>query len=291
MAEDSALIEQMKNVSLDGVTDKLTEAQIATVEALQKLQKSRDELESEFNKELNELRAKYDVLYKPLYEKRFKVLTTASGSEYGTPSLPRFWLTAMKNNKVLRNVIEVRDEPILAYLTDVSAEFLEPKKQESFKITMSFDSNPYFTNKTLVKQYNMKSIDGEMESLLQCTEATKIEWLPDMDVTKQKVTKIQRHRRTKETRQKVELEDQPSFFRFFTSQEVPSSETLDRMTEQEIAELEMYVEEDYDIGIIIRDKLIPEAVYWYLGVVDNDDLDDDDVESYEHSDSLTSDSD
>lgn len=112
----------------------------------------------------------------------------------------------MKNNKTLRRIIELHDEPVLAYLSDISAEFLEPKKQESFKIVMTFDKNPYFTNTTLVKQYNMKSLDGEVESLLQGTVATEINWLPDKDVTKQTVTKIQRHKKTKETRTRVDLE-------------------------------------------------------------------------------------
>ncbi|ORM41309.1 Proteasome subunit beta type-4 [Babesia sp. Xinjiang] len=215
-------------------------------------EKSRDDLDVAYNKELNELRAKYDNLFKPIYDEREKVLTTPSGDEKGTPALPKFWLTAMKNNNTLRSIIEFRDEPVLAYLSDVKAEFLEPLKQESFRIMMTFDENPYFSNKVLTKQYTMKVIDGEVEALLQGTEATEINWYPDKDVTRQTVTKIQRHKRTKETRTKTEIEDQPSFFRFFTTQEVPSNEALSRMTKQEIAELEMYVEEDYDIGIVIR---------------------------------------
>lgn len=47
------------------------------------------------------------------------------------------------------------------------------------------------------------------------------------------------------------------------------------MTKQQIAELEMYVEEDYDIGIILRDKIIPESIYWYLGIAEDEDLEDD----------------
>ncbi|EAN31184.1 Nucleosome assembly protein (NAP) family protein [Theileria parva strain Muguga] len=292
MSDDSVLVEGLKSVSLtDRVTSKLTDSQVAILGQLQKLQKTRDDLEVEFNKELNELRSKYDTLYQPLYESRFKALTQPSGDEYGTPSLPKFWLTAMKNNKTLRRIIELHDEPVLAYLSDISAEFLEPKKQESFKIVMTFDKNPYFTNTTLVKQYNMKSLDGEVESLLQGTVATEINWLPDKDVTKQTVTKIQRHKKTKETRTRVDLEDKPSFFRFFTGQEVPTTEELNKMSKLEISELEMYVEEDYDIGIVLRDKLVPEAIYWYLGVVDDEDADDDEPDSYENSEDLSSDSD
>lgn len=296
MTDDSMLIERVKNVSLEGPLGKLNESQRMTVEKLQRLQKSRDDLDVAYNKELNELRAKYDLLFQPIYEEREKVLTEPSGSEKGTPSLPKFWLTAMKNNNTLRSIIEFRDEAVLAYLSDVKAEFLEPVKQESFRIIMTFDENPYFSNKVLIKQYNMKVIDGEVEALLQGTEATEIDWYPDKDVTRQTVTKIQRHKRTKETRTKTEVEDQPSFFRFFTTQEVPSNEALSRMTKQEIAELEMYVEEDYDIGIVIRDKLIPEAVYWYLGIAEDDDIDDDDeednedAESYGNSDSNFSES-
>ncbi|KAK2196184.1 bifunctional Nucleosome assembly protein (NAP)/NAP-like superfamily [Babesia duncani] len=288
MTEDTGFIERMKNVSLGGSLERLTESQKATVEELQRLQKSRDELDSKYNKELNELRAKYEKLYTPLYEQRHKVLISNPPNEpkaIGTPNLPKFWLTAMKNNATLRAIIEYRDEAVLEYLTNVEAEFLEPEKQESFRITMTFAPNPFFTNTSLSKLYNMKVIDGEVEALLQGTEATVIDWLPDKDVTRQTVTKIQRHKRTKEMRTKTEVEDQPSFFRFFTTQQVPSNEALSRMSKQEIAELEMYVEEDYDIGIVIRDKLIPDAIYWYLGIAEDEELEDDEDLDYEDENS------
>lgn len=276
MGDDKNFIRQMENVSLaDNILDTLTESQNAIVEKLQQLQKSRDDLDSSYTRELNALRAKYDALYQPVYDKRAEILTAPNGSDYGTPALPRFWLIAMKNNSTLRSIIEAADEPILAYLKDMKAEFLEPLKQESFKITLFFDKNPYFSNKFLTKQYNMSIIDGETEALLQGTESTTIDWFPDQDVTKQTVSRVQRHKTTKERRTKTEVEEKPSFFRFFTSQQVPSNESLSRMTKQQIAELEMYVEEDYDIGIILRDKIIPESIYWYLGIAEDEDLEDD----------------
>lgn len=293
MTSDFILAERFRNVSLVNTTlEKLSESQRAVVDQLQVLQKSRDKFEIAYNKELNELRAKYDALYRPVYEERLAILSAPVSGEYGTPSLPQFWLTAMKNNSTLRAVIEAQDEPILAYLTNIECEYLVPAKQESYRITLTFDENPFFSNKTLSKQYNMKLVDGEIEALLQGTEATTIDWYPDKDVTRHTVTKIQRNKRTKETRTKTQVEPQASFFRFFTGQEVPSNEVLAGMTKQEIADLEMYVEEDFDIGVVLRDKIIPEAIYWYLGIAEDEEEDEyDDVYSYENSESNVSDSD
>ncbi|CDJ67035.1 nucleosome assembly protein, putative, partial [Eimeria necatrix] len=44
-----------------------------------------------------------------------------------------------------------------------------------------------------------------------------------------------------------------------------------------VEELQLVVEADYDIGIRIRDKIIPRAVDWFLGQVD----DDSDFEDYD----------
>nr|PUA87337.1 nucleosome assembly protein (nap) protein [Toxoplasma gondii TgCATBr9] len=46
----------------------------------------------------------------------------------------------------------------------------------------------------------------------------------------------------------------------------------------------MIVEADYDIGVTIRDKIIPQAVEWFLGEADDDEPFDDDFDDEDDDD-------
>jgi len=88
----------------------------------------------------------------------------------------------------------------------------------------------------------------------------------------------------------TKTENCESFFNFFKPPEIPEIDEVDDyddfdtiMTE----ELQNLMDQDYDIAVTIRDKLIPHAVSWFTGeaLVDEDDSDDnDDDDNDEKSD-------
>lgn len=244
------------------------------VVALQEIQKQHNEFESKFLEEKAALVAKYQKLYAPLYIKRHDIVngivdvesstaetpeTNAAGEANNTDEkgIPEFWLTAMKTNEILSDEITKRDEGPLKYLKDIQSSNLEGEK--GFKLKFHFGENPYFKNTLLTKVYHMVEED---EPILECATGTPIEWYPGKNVT-QKVLQKKPKKGSRNTKPVTKTEECDSFFNFFDPPKVPEDdEDLDEETAEHLQDM---MEQDYDIGSTIKDKIIPHAVSWFTG--------------------------
>ncbi|BAT76828.1 Nucleosome assembly protein [Vigna angularis] len=240
------------------------------VEVLREIQGQHDELEAKFFEERAALEAKYQKLYQPLYTKRYDIVngvteveeaavneTTPDGGDDEEKGVPAFWLTAMKNNEVLAEEISERDEGALKFLKDIKWSRIENPK--GFKLEFFFDTNPYFTNTVLTKTYHM--ID-EDEPILEKAIGTEIQWHPGKCLT-QKILKKKPKKGSKNAKPITKTENCESFFNFFNPPQVPEDD--EDIDEDAAEELQNQMEQDYDIGSTIRDKIIPHAVSWFTG--------------------------
>nr|XP_029118994.1 nucleosome assembly protein 1;1 isoform X1 [Elaeis guineensis]XP_029118995.1 nucleosome assembly protein 1;1 isoform X1 [Elaeis guineensis] len=217
--------------------------------------------------------------------------------------VPNFWLTAMKTNEVLAEEIQERDEGALKYLKDIKWSRIDNPK--GFKLEFFFDPNPYFKNSILTKTYHMideeepilekaigyflfylsakylskavgfffylsvKYLSFKDFSLLKShhiflsfCHRTQIEWLPGKCLT-QKLLKKKPKKGSKNAKPITKTEDCESFFNFFNPPQVPDDdEDIDEDTAEQ---LQNQMEQDYDVGSTIRDKIIPHAVSWFTG--------------------------
>ncbi|VVA98655.1 unnamed protein product [Arabis nemorensis] len=243
---------------------------------LKDIQVKHDELEKKFLEEKAALEAEYDSLYKPLFDKRYEIVNGVVKDEAEKEGVPNFWLIAMKTNEMLANEITERDEGALKYLKDIRC-FRVENNSRNFKLEFLFDPNPYFKNTVLFKTYHVTDDDGPV---LDKVIGTDIEWCPGKCLTHKVVVK----KRPKKGSKKVnnipmtKTENCESFFNFFKPPEVPEIDEVDDyddfdtdMTE----ELQNLMDQDYDIAVTIRDKLIPHAVSWFTGeaLVDEDEFD------------------
>ncbi|XVF88770.1 hypothetical protein PTKIN_Ptkin19aG0078400 [Pterospermum kingtungense] len=264
------------------------------VEKLREIQGQHDELEAKFFEERAALEAKYQKLYQPFYAKRYNIVNgvgeaeatpNKTGSDQGEDKavkekgVPDFWLIAMKNNEILSEEITERDEEALKYLKDIK--FFRIEEPKGFKLEFYFDTNPYFKNTVLTKAYHM--ID-EDEPILEKAIGTEIEWYPGKCLT-QKILKKKPKKGSKNAKPITKMEDCESFFSFFSPPQVPDDdEDIDEDTAEE---LQNQMEQDYDVGSTIRDKIIPHAVSWFTGEAtegDELDLDDEDDDGDEDED-------
>jgi nucleosome assembly protein 1-like 1 len=262
------------------------------VEVLREIQGEHDELEAKFLEERAALEAKYQILYQPLYTKRFDIVNgvaevegvakeaTADTDEAEEKGVPSFWLNAMKNNDVLSEEITERDEGALKFLKDIKWTRIEDPK--GFKLEFFFDSNPYFSNSVLTKTYHMVDED---EPILEKAIGTEIQWLPGKCLT-QKVLKKKPKKGSKNAKPITKTETCESFFNFFNPPEVPEDD--EDIDEDMAEELQNQMEQDYDIGSTIRDKIIPHAVSWFTGEAaqgeEFGDLDDDEEDEDDDGD-------
>lgn len=192
------------------------------VAGLKGVQKEHSKLEAEFQEEVLQLEKKYFAKFTPLYEKRAEVVNgkiepteeeIKAGEEdeegdegekaekaeekpsevsESVPGIPEFWLSAMKNQISLAEMITDRDEGALRSLTDIRMEYLD---KPGFRLLFDFAENDYFTNKTLTKTYYYQNESGYGgDFIYDHAEGDKINWKEGKDLTVRIESKKQRNK-------------------------------------------------------------------------------------------------
>jgi len=215
------------------------------------------------------------------------------------PGVPEFWLTVLKSATHTDALIEPHDEEVLKNLTNVVLRYEDEKTIEmadtgeesptiGFTLEFHFDKNDFFTNEVLTKTYRLK-VKPDKEALLayegpeivQCT-GCDVNWKnAEKNVTQKIVKKKQKNKKTGQTRSITQTMPQDSFFNFFGSIENKVenmrkilAEQNDEMEEDEFDQQAAMLEADYEIGHFIRERLIPRAVLYYTGELDDEDSED-----------------
>jgi len=275
------------------------------VAGLKGVQKEHSKLEAEFQEEVLELEKKYFAKFVPLYQKRSEIISGATeptaeevkaGEEdeerddaaeptekseevSDVKGIPEFWLSAMKNQVSLAEMITDRDEAALKELTDVRMEYLE---QPGFRLIFEFAENEYFTNRTITKTYFYQNESGYGgDFIYDHAEGDKIEWKAGKDLTVRIESKKQRNKNTKQTRVVKKTVPTESFFNFFSPPKAPTDDDDDDAA----SDIEERLELDYQLGEDIKEKLIPRAIDWFTGeALQFEELDDDEMEEGDFED-------
>ena len=199
------------------------------VAGLKGVQKEHAKLESQFQEEVLQLEKKYFAKFTPLYQKRAQIVVgkaepteeeIAAGEEddeedededddeeEGAPTkkdadeptepvkgIPEFWLSAMKNQPSLADLITERDEDAMKELIDIRMEYLD---RPGFKLIFEFADNDFFTNKTLTKTYYYQEENGYGgDFIYDHADGEKVDWKSGKDLT---VTVEQKKQRNKST--------------------------------------------------------------------------------------------
>lgn len=232
---------------------KLPESDKAVLGPVLDLQKQRNTLFLQFLTDLRALEYKYDNLYNPLYTQRFEIAKTT----------PEFWLKAMRNNTMIATMIFDQDFELLKSLIDIR--HISEESSDNFTIEFHFTENSYMHNTVLTKKFIMGANDEPKKG-----EGTEIKW-KGASLT-QKIKKTKKRGKNKKVGTKVE--EIPSFFLFFKT----VTDEDEREDEEDEDELGDALEDDYETGCEFRDELIPNAVYYYLGVMEEEEDDDSDDE-------------
>jgi len=298
------------------------------VNALKKLQLDAVNIESEFYRKVHDLECDYAEKFLPLTEKRKKIVTGSyeptddeckvpivdeeelseelkekatvqngpeGEKETTVTGVPEFWLTTFRNVDIIAEMIQEHDEPILKHLTDV--EVKTSKDPMFFTFIFHFSPNEFFTNATLTKEYILKCEPDPKEpfefdgpEIVNC-KGCKIDWKPSKNVTVKLIKKKQKHKQKGATRFVTKEVKNDSFFNFFDPPVIPDGEedTLDDETRE-------LLNADFEIGQILRDRILPRAVLYFTGEAqddedyeeeeddeEDDDLDEEDESEEEHS--------
>ena len=192
------------------------------VAGLKGVQKEHSKLEVEFQEEVLQLEKKYFAKFTPLYEKRAKIVNGAAEpseeevkvgeqddegeedeaekedsadkdeSNENVAGIPEFWLSAMKNQVSLAELVTDRDEEALKFLTDIRMEYLE---QPGFRLIFEFSENEFFINSTITKTYYYQEESGYGgDFIYDHADGNKIDWKAGKDLTVRIESKKQRNK-------------------------------------------------------------------------------------------------
>jgi nucleosome assembly protein 1-like 1 len=192
------------------------------VAGLKGIQKEHAKLEAQFQEEVLQLEKKYFTKFTPLYQRRATIVNGAAEptedeiaagkgedeeeetkAEEEEPKkeetaatlvagIPEFWLSAMKYQISLAEMITDRDEEALKHLTDIRMEYLD---RPGFRLIFEFAENEFFTNKTITKTYYYQEESGYGgDFIYDHAEGDKIDWKADKDLTVRVESKKQRNK-------------------------------------------------------------------------------------------------
>merc|ERR1711971_1174404 len=256
------------------------------VNALKNLLLSNVKQEVEYYKELHQLDLKYQALYDQSHERRRQICSgeyqpSQAECDWEEPGeqdvtkklaglnidpkkssvvgIPEFWLKIFQNcnETVLHMKMEQIDEPILRHLQDITLS-LPPTKE--YQLRNDYDKED--------------PLDYDGPEVIKA-KGCQIDWKPGKNPGIKIITKkIKPKGKGKGGPKLVKKEEKrETFFDFFKPPEVPEDSKKDE--DEAEAALEI-LNEDFDIGLNIKEKLIPKAVLYFTGEIGDIDMDDDD---------------
>jgi template-activating factor I len=113
-------------------------------EVIGDVQNDIDRLNEQASEEILQVEQKYNKLRQPNYKKRSDLIS----------KIPSFWISVFLNHPQLSSYLDQNDENILQHLKRVDVEEHEDIKS-GYRIKFTFDTNPYFENDLIVKEYSV----------------------------------------------------------------------------------------------------------------------------------------
>ncbi|XP_055592215.1 nucleosome assembly protein 1-like 1 [Uranotaenia lowii] len=244
----------------------------ARLETLKKIQQEVLEQEAEFHSKVHLMEVDWQKRYDEMNEKRRQIvkgtcptqaIDGASGNDDAgdqSQGIPEFWLTVFKMTPVTQTMIRNTDEEVLKRLVDVRVT-VQNEPQPGFVLEFEFEPNDFFEDRILKKEYLMRCEPNPEKPFafngfeIYDTIGQEIHWKEGANLAKMVVTDG--------VGQKHEIMT-TSFFNFFNPKALVEGDPL--LSAQ-------FLETDFEIGYYIKERVIPRAILFYLGEMD-DELDD-----------------
>jgi len=195
------------------------------VQSLETIQDEIEKLNDEATEEILQVERKYNAKRKPYYRRRNEIIR----------EIPDFWLRVFTSHDMLTALLDENDQAAFRYLRELNVEDHDDVKS-GFKISLTFDPNPFFKNSTLSKEFRYDK-DGNLTVI-----PTPIDWKEGKDLTKKAPAKDTKGKRQRE-------DESESFFNWFSPED-----------------------QDLELADIIKEDLWPNPAKYYLGIAEEEDL-------------------
>lgn len=170
--------------------------------------------------------------------------------------IPGYWQKVLSNAGLVKDHIGADDEPLLKAIENIGV--VDEEGTDNFTIVFDFAENEIMSNKQLTKKFHIKK-DSPTKA-----DGTKIEW-KGKNLCVKEVKKKQKNKKTGQQRVVTKTVDAKSFFNFFRTIEETEEINPLEATEEQLQHREK-LEEDFEIGGVIVDEVLPYSLEYYLGI-------------------------
>lgn len=194
--------------------------------------------------------------------------------------IPEYWGKAIGNTDQFSPIVNDKDKKILRHLTNVTADI---KETGDFTLNFHFSQNEFFDATLLTREHILNQKDNSIEKIV----STEINWKSDeLNPTIEKKQKKVKNKKTKDVKTVTKTEEVPSFFSFFKSYDVSNKKPEDKDDEDDEDEEDEFeiINEEYEVGLFVKEELIPYSIEYYLDMNKTDMGDMEDEEDMEEED-------
>ncbi|XP_040262386.1 putative testis-specific Y-encoded-like protein 3 [Bufo bufo] len=222
-----------------------------SLQALESVQQELRSVNERADRALLQLKRRYGQLRKPHIQKRNSIIRT----------IPGFWVTAFLNHPQLSAMIDDRDEDTLSYMNNLQVEDFTHLKS-SCKIKFYFNSNPYFKNDVIIKEFQYGS-SGRLTS-----HSTPIQWW-----------------RGQNPSHSGKNSSTPSFFSWFSDHSFPAADRIATIIKEDLwpNPLQYYLIGEGESDDHPAEDSDPDNTDDCVVIVDDDDDDDDEEDGVEEN--------
>jgi len=196
--------------------------------------------------------------------------------------IPEFWLTILKHHDELAELISDGDEEALKFLVDIRNHMID--NGPSFVLEFEFAENPFFADKIISKTYHLIEDKKHGEISFDHTDSTQIMWKEGKNLTVKKVVQQQKGKGKSKGRRgrggasppvkTITIEETcRSFFNFFSPEKLVELRPEDEDEDEDEDPIEAMMETDYNLGMEFRERIIPNAVLFFTGEIEEFDVD------------------
>eukprot|EP00164_Ancoracysta_twista_P012712 GFYU01020041.1.p1 GENE.GFYU01020041.1~~GFYU01020041.1.p1 ORF type:complete len:610 (-),score=252.27 GFYU01020041.1:128-1894(-) len=171
--------------------------------------------------------------------------------------VPLYWLHTLLRHPAWADELSDNDRKVLVYLQDIQLK----TTSNGFRLEFTFEGNPYFSNKTLSKEYTYTA--GAVDKIAEIT-GCEVKWNAGKDVTIAQITKKVKAKGAKKKEEQTKTKSVASFFNFFKVTGTPGVEglgTVDQATFDKVIKLEL----DSELAVNFKDEIIKHSYAYYCG--------------------------
>ena len=225
----------------------------------------------------DELIANFDDRAMKMQDEDYKKLEVTPCDVKSIQNTPKgisdFWMKAMINHNCGAMITE-KDRPILGYLSNIELNL--HKEGHGYDLIFTFLENSYFKETSVTKSIFMKDA-----GICDKTTCTPIEW-------KDACNPCIKKQKKKKGGKKVNVETKvASFFNFFESVDPEDDKWRNKKpseNEEEEEDVDNRLQDELELSDIYKDDLVPLALEYYLGVIEKEEVGEDDDDSDSGSD-------